>query len=40
MIKDIKSIAMRSADTLLQDLAGGAALVLILVVALHLPTLT
>jgi len=33
----IKAIAARSHETLLQDAAGAAALILILVVGLHLP---
>ncbi len=39
MIKQIASIARRSGDTLLQDMAGGAALMTMLVVGLHLPVL-
>lgn len=34
----VKAIAERSKDTLLQDAAGMAALVVILVVGLHLPS--
>ena len=34
----IKAIASRSQDTLLQDTAGAAALVVMLVVGLHLPS--
>jgi len=37
MINDIKSIARRSGDTLLQDFAGAAALVVMLLVGLHMP---
>lgn len=33
----IKALAARSQDTLLQDAAGAAALMVILVVGLHLP---
>jgi hypothetical protein len=33
----LKSIAARSQDTLLQDAAGAAALIVMLVVGLHLP---
>lgn len=33
----IKSIAQRSQDTLVQDAAGAAALIVILVVGLHFP---
>jgi len=36
-LKTIKSIAIRSQDTLLQDALGAAALVVILVVGLYLP---
>ncbi|WP_259986811.1 hypothetical protein [Sulfitobacter sp. S190] len=35
----LKSVATRSHDTLLQDAAGAAALVVMLVVGLHLPGL-
>ncbi len=35
----VKAIAVRSKDTLLQDSAGMAALVVILVVGLHLPSI-
>lgn len=38
MYQTVKSIALRSKDTLLQDAAGMAALVVILVVSLHLPS--
>lgn len=38
MLKTLKSIATRSQDTLLQDAAGAAALVVMLVVGLHLPS--
>ena len=37
MLTEIKSIFARSSDHLLQDFAGAAALVLMLVVVLHLP---
>lgn len=37
MFKTLKSIAIRSQDTLLQDAAGAAALIVMLVVGLHLP---
>ena len=40
MFKDLKSIIARSGDTLVQDIAGAAALVMMLVVALHLPGLS
>jgi hypothetical protein len=36
-LKTIKSIATRSHQTLVQDAAGAAALVVMLVVGLHLP---
>ena len=36
--KSLKSIASRSQDTLLQDAAGAAALMVMLVVALHFPS--
>ncbi|MFC6584259.1 hypothetical protein [Sulfitobacter aestuariivivens] len=35
--KTLKLIATRSSDTLLQDAAGAAALVVMLVISLHLP---
>ena len=38
-LKLIKSIATRSQYTLLEDAAGAAALVMMLVVGLHLPAL-
>lgn len=38
-LRTLKSIAARSQDTLLQDAAGAAALVVILVVGLYLPVL-
>jgi len=37
-LKFIKSIAARSQDTLLQDAVGAAALMVMLVVALYLPS--
>ena len=40
MFTEIKSIALRITPTLGQDLAGGAALVLMLVVGLHVTALT
>ena len=36
-LKTLKSIALRSQDTLLQDAVGAAALVVMLVVGLHVP---
>ena len=36
---NLKTIATRSQDTLLQDAAGAAALIVMLVVGLHLPSL-
>ncbi len=39
LYKTIKSIASRSQATLLQDAAGAAALVVMLMVGLHLPGL-
>ena len=39
MIRQIKTVAARSADTLLQDAIGAAALMVMLVVGLHLPGL-
>ena len=36
-LRTIKSIAARSQGTLLQDAAGAAALIVMLVVGLHLP---
>ena len=36
-LRTLKAIAHRSQDTLLQDAAGAAALMVILVVGLHLP---
>jgi len=38
MLKTLKTIATRSQDTLLQDAVGAAALVVMLVVGLHLPS--
>ncbi|MBB3994553.1 hypothetical protein GGR95_002199 [Sulfitobacter undariae] len=35
----VKAIAQRSQDTLVQDAAGAAALIVMLVVGLHLPAL-
>jgi hypothetical protein len=40
MFSEIKSIFARSSNHLLQDFAGAAALVLMLVVGLHLPGLS
>jgi len=40
MFIEIKSILRRSSDDLLQDLAGAAALVFLLIVGLHLPGTT
>lgn len=37
-LKTLKSIATRSQNTLLQDAAGAAALIVMLVVSLHLPS--
>ncbi|MGB3243214.1 MAG: hypothetical protein WBB25_01665 [Sulfitobacter sp.] len=37
-IRSLKSIVTRSQDTLLQDAAGAAALMVMLVVSLHLPS--
>jgi hypothetical protein len=37
-IKSLKSIATRAQDTLLQDAVGAAALLVMLVVSLHLPS--
>lgn len=37
MIKDVKSVIARNRNTLLEDAAGAAALVVILAVALYLP---
>ena len=37
MMSQIKSAARRSSDTLLQDALGVAALIVMLLVALHLP---
>ena len=39
LYRTLKAIAARSQDTLLQDAAGAAALVVMLVVGLHLPGL-
>jgi hypothetical protein len=39
MISQIRATLERSRDTLLQDAAGAAALIVMLVVALHLPGL-
>lgn len=39
MIDDLKQILSRSGDTLMQDFAGAAALVLILLLVLHVPAL-
>ena len=36
-LKTLKSIVLRSQDTLLQDAVGAAALVVMLVVGLHVP---
>ncbi|MFK7743997.1 MAG: hypothetical protein AB8B47_02995 [Roseobacter sp.] len=38
LLSQIKSIAERSHDTLVQDTIGAAALILMLVVTLHLPS--
>ena len=38
MLTDLKDILTRSSDTLPQDLAGAAALVLMLIVGLNLPS--
>lgn len=38
-LRTLKTIASRSQDTLLQDAIGAAALVVMLVVALYLPSL-
>jgi len=40
MFTELKSIVERSSATLLADFAGGAALVLILLVSLYLPSFT
>lgn len=40
MLTQIKAIASRSHATLLQDAAGMAALIVMLLVALHLPSLS
>ncbi len=40
MFSEIKSVLIRSQTTLLQDAAGAAALVVMLLVGLHLPGLT
>jgi len=40
MITEIKAIVARTSSTLPQDIAGAAALVLMLVVGLHLPGFT
>ena len=40
MIKDLKTIVARSSDTLMQDFAGAAALVLMLVVVLYVPAMS
>ncbi len=37
MMQQIKSVVRNSGDTLLQDAAGGLALVIMLVLALHVP---
>ena len=37
MLTDLKTIVSRSGDTLMQDFAGAAALVLLLVIVLHVP---
>ena len=39
MMNDLKNAITRSADTLMQDLAGAAALVLLLAIGLYLPGL-
>jgi hypothetical protein len=38
MLNDIKSVITRSGPLLLQDLAGAATLILVLAVALHIPS--
>ena len=40
MLEDFKSIVTRSGDTLMQDFAGAAALVLMLVIILHVPAMS
>ncbi|MGH1369083.1 MAG: hypothetical protein ACRBCL_10750 [Maritimibacter sp.] len=37
MIKDIRSVLARSSQTIWQDIAGGTALMVFLLAALHLP---
>lgn len=39
MLTELKSVLSRSSDTLLQDAAGAFALVVLLLVALYLPSL-
>ncbi len=39
MFTELKAIARRSSDTLLQDLAGASALTLLLVAGLYLPVM-
>lgn len=40
MLKDLKSLVARSGHLMLQDLAGTALLVALMVMALHLPILS
>lgn len=39
MFTELKAIARRSSDTLLQDLAGASALMLLLIAGLYLPAM-
>lgn len=39
MFAELKSVLLRSRDTLIEDAAGGVALMVMLVVGLHLPGL-
>jgi hypothetical protein len=39
MLSELKAVLTRSSDTLVQDAAGAAALVVMLIVSLHLPGL-
>ena len=40
MFTDLKMIVSRSGETLMQDFAGAAALVLMLVIVLHIPAVS
>jgi len=39
MLKEVKAVLSRSSATIWQDIAGGTALMIVLVASLHLPNL-